>query len=518
MRKNLSVTNIEKSFAKDVKLITVTDTDSIIKDCNDAFAQISGFSKDELIGQPHNIVRHPDMPPEVFKRMWEHLKAGKPWMGLVKNRTKNGDFYWVDAYVTPVTEKGRVIGYESVRSCPSRDNVNRAQALYDSMRKGGGTSGARWSFPVAVTALIVALLLGWGLWYFMPSWLAMVFLSASVLVYAVAGQHKANQDFLLLRNAMGSSFDDEYAVKSYTDNSGSLGELLVAIRSQASHLDAVLTRIEESASRVALQTDRGFSLSQDTSSQVESQQSETMQVATAMNEMTQTINEVAKHVGETAISAESAMELAKKGTLVAEKTHEAIQQLKETVIAIGSSVQSVSEQTDNIAKAAQIIEQIAEQTNLLALNAAIEAARAGEQGRGFAVVADEVRSLAHRTQTTTKDIYQIVNDLTQKARGAVDVADAGVQGAEDGLSKVIESSSMLKGISEAVVQIADMSTQMASAVEQQAHVAEDINRQIVAISELADASTSSTSQLVDTIRDLNVVSDDLRELVVRFRK
>lgn len=518
MRKNLPVTEKEQTFPQAVKLITITDTDSIIKDCNNAFAEISGFSKEELIGQPHNIVRHPDMPPEVFKRMWQHLKAGKPWMGLVKNRTKNGDFYWVDAYVTPVTEKGKVVGYESVRSCPSREDVQRAEALYKAMQQGRKSTGIRWPFPLSFTALFVVLCLGWGLWLTLPAWTALSFLSVSLVVYAIAKHHKSSSDFARLREIMGSTFDDEYAVKSYTDNSGALGQLMISIRSQASHLDAVLTRIEEAASQVALQTERGFALSQNTSNQVESQQSETMQVATAMNEMTQTINEVAKHVGDTAASAENAMQLAKSGTAVAEKTHQAIQDLKETVVAIGNSVQSVSEQTDNIAKAAQIIEQIAEQTNLLALNAAIEAARAGEQGRGFAVVADEVRSLAHRTQTSTKDIYQIVNDLTQKARNAVEVADAGAQGAEEGLSRVIESSSMLSGISESIIQIADMSTQMASAVEQQAHVAEDINRQIVAISELADESTGSTSQLVDTIRDLNVVSDDLHELVARFRK
>ncbi|WP_438879551.1 PAS domain-containing protein, partial [Bacillus cereus group sp. Bce015] len=89
-----------KTFDPKTKLITVTDTQGIILECNDAFVDISGFSKNELIGQPHNIVRHPDMPAEAFEVMWQYLKAGKPWMGLVKNRCKNGDFYWVDAYAT----------------------------------------------------------------------------------------------------------------------------------------------------------------------------------------------------------------------------------------------------------------------------------------------------------------------------------------------------------------------------------------------------------------------------------
>ncbi|WP_238116397.1 PAS domain-containing protein [Vibrio cincinnatiensis] len=136
MRKNLPVTDKEKTFDKNTKLISVTDTHGTILECNDAFVKISGFQKEELIGQPHNIVRHPDMPSEAFKVMWEHLKTGQSWMGLVKNRCKNGDFYWVDAYVTPITQDNKVIGYESVRSCPDKKAIVRAEQFYQRIRSG----------------------------------------------------------------------------------------------------------------------------------------------------------------------------------------------------------------------------------------------------------------------------------------------------------------------------------------------------------------------------------------------
>lgn len=116
MRLNMPVTQQERTFPPDARLISTTDLSSHITYCNDAFVALSGFTREELIGQPHNLVRHPDMPASVFAHMWQTLKDGRPWMGVVKNRSKNGDFYWVSAYVTPVYESGQICGFESVRS------------------------------------------------------------------------------------------------------------------------------------------------------------------------------------------------------------------------------------------------------------------------------------------------------------------------------------------------------------------------------------------------------------------
>ena len=136
MRMNLPVTEHERTFSSDQRLISTTDLNSRITYCNDAFVAISGFTYDELVGQPHNLVRHPDMPPAVFGHMWETIKQGKPWMGIVKNRSKNGDFYWVSAYVTPIYENGRIAGYESVRSLPDEAQKRRAEKLYARLREG----------------------------------------------------------------------------------------------------------------------------------------------------------------------------------------------------------------------------------------------------------------------------------------------------------------------------------------------------------------------------------------------
>ncbi|WP_324044503.1 methyl-accepting chemotaxis protein [Aeromonas dhakensis] len=517
MRKNLPVTDREITFGSNTKLISVTDTQGTILECNDAFVEVSGFEKHELIGQPHNMVRHPDMPTEAYKKMWHYLKAGKPWMGLVKNRCKNGDFYWVNAYVTPVTQNGKVIGYESVRSCPSRQDVERAAKLYRDIN-AGKTKRAALPISLENAFLILSIAICAGLFGFGLRALSELALLVSVIIFAFWISLNRKKTLNALNEMLNLAFSDELAVQSYTEETGDLGKLKVAILSQLAHLGTVITRIESAALVVAKESEKGAELTAKTRKDIESQQSETMQVATAMNEMSTTIAEVSKHVSNTAIQADTANHLASKGNEVANVTRGSIQKLKLTVEQIGSSVRGVSEQTARIANAAQMIEQIADQTNLLALNAAIEAARAGEQGRGFAVVADEVRNLARRTQESTKEIYGIVTELTHRAGDAVKIADAGAIDAEEGLSNVIESGKMLSGISESIGQIASMSTQMAAAVEEQAHVAEDINRQIVNISTLADLSNDSSMQLSETIIYLNKIADELHELVVRFKR
>lgn len=521
MRQNLPVTSQERTFPAEQRLISTTDLSGTITYANDAFVAISGFSKQELIGQPHNLVRHPDMPPAAFANMWQYLKAGKAWMGLVKNRCKNGDFYWVHAYVTPISEQGKVIGYESVRVAPARDLVRHATALYQQLKAGQAGKPmssslayhSRWlALPLlslsAAAACAISGASGWA-----------AGLASVSAVFAMASVHMRSQyELKAVLARLPQAFTDPLAVLAYSQHGGMLGQVEVALRANQSHLDTMLTRIDDSAAVVAGRASKALDLANSSVEQLQQQQQQTEQVATAMNEMTTTIAEVAHHVQETASRANDADQLARSGSAIAAQTRQAILELQQTVDGVSQAVTALADQTGQINQAAQIIEQIAEQTNLLALNAAIEAARAGEQGRGFAVVADEVRNLARRTTESTRQIYQIIHALTSQAQSSVKVAENGVRDAAHGVAQVQQAEQMLTGISDAVISIAGMATQMAAAVEQQAHVAEDINQQVVSISGLANASMQSGDQVCQQSADLHQTADHLHELVLRFRK
>ncbi len=480
MRKNLPVTNNERTFGVDEKLVSSTDLKGTILHCNDEFVAVSGFSRQELIGQPHNLIRHPDMPQLAFKVMWEHLQAGKPWMGLVKNRCKNGDYYWVNAYVTPVTERGSVVGYESVRSCPQQEDVRRAEKLYHKLAQSNGKKQSEqqgitarrlrfypehWIGLSGTTVAILSYLLGLKLF-------ALATLPVALALMALGLSARMSRQSQILLNTMKDAFKHELAARTYTGYSGDLARLQVAILSEQAHLGAVLTRIENAAEHVAARSEEVRSMSETSSSVIKQQEHETLQVATAMNEMTATIADVSNNVQLTAARASESNELAQSGQAMSVTTRQAIEHLSQTVNHISTSVRGLAEQSQRISNAAGIIEKIADQTNLLALNAAIEAARAGEQGRGFSVVAEEVRNLALRTQDSTKEIHDIISKLSTQATEAVGIADRGIVDAEKGLVQVRETEAMLAGISSAVESIAEMSDQMAAAVEEQSQVAE----------------------------------------------
>jgi aerotaxis receptor len=521
MRVNLPVTQTERTFPASERLISTTDLNSRITYCNDAFVSLSGFTREELLGQPHNLVRHPDMPPSVFAHMWETIKLGKPWMGVVKNRSKQGDYYWVSAYVTAVYENGRIVGYESVRSVPTRDQVRRAEALYARLRAGkpavSPASTAAYHLIRQLPMIICALLLA-----------ASDFLlddktsfAATLVVLLALGAFLEMRQRNTIRKTLDEhpkAFTSELVALTYSDNRGPQAQLDLAMLSEEARLQTALTRLVDTGESVRQHAGQSAQLSLRQAQSLDQQRSETDQSATAINQMAATIQEVTHNVQSTAHAAEEADKLAQQGRGLADDSLFAIRHMANSVSEIGKAVGELAGATQSIGSVVDVITSIAQQTNLLALNAAIEAARAGEQGRGFAVVADEVRSLASRTQASTEQIQQIITSLRDGADRAVATANKGEEISQESVASVEAVQKALDGISQAVTRITGMSQQMASASEEQTHVAENISQQITRIAQLCDQSVDQAQQGSTISKELEEMAEYLHSLAERFSR
>ena len=442
-------------------------------------------------------------------------------MGVVKNRAKSGDHYRVDAFVSLSFEGDKIVGYESVRVAPEKEAVARAEALYKTL--WSGPKRLRLPTLSLQQKLAIGLVATAATGIFGAAFIAGADLGAATLgwfatsLLGLAGNH-----LLLggLRTAARSARDlvDNPAMQFvYTGRNDEIGNLEFAIRTLRAQLRTVLGRIRESACAVS-QESRGLN---DTAMQMSQnmvlQQREIDMVATAIEEMSASVREVARSATNASAATEQTNLRASAGQRAVDSAIASTRQVAESVHHAAETIQSLDHDSAAIDAVLVVIRSIAEQTNLLALNAAIEAARAGEQGRGFAVVADEVRTLASRTQASTTEIQTMIERLQSTAREAVRAMDLSHERVGESVESTQQVGTQLQEIFGQVASLEEMSHAIATAAEQQSSVSEEISRNVHQIGEAA-INLSQGSQATRQIgEDVSRQATDLESLITRFR-
>jgi aerotaxis receptor len=516
MRTNLPVTNNEIQLSDQKSIVSKTDLKGRITYINPYFIEISGFTEEELMGSAHNIVRHPDMPPEAFADMWRSLKAGLPWTGMVKNRCKNGDYYWVVANVTPIIEGGQPVGYMSVRSKPTREQISATDAIYRRFRQGTAkglairdgavvsTGLATWlqnlrSLPLSAqlavglgvpVVLLAALLIG-SLMNVGRSWMLAGELTALVLLsLAWAGLHSAIVAPLRLATRVARAIaGGDLSIKFKVDRGDDTGQLLRALQQMNANLVAVVGDVRVNVQSIHVGSREIAQGNMDLSARTEAQASSLEETAASMEQFAATVQQNADNAGQGNQLAHTASEVARRGS--------------EVVAHVGATMSEISGSANKIVEIIGLIDGIAFQTNILALNAAVEAARAGEQGRGFAVVASEVRSLAQRSAGAAKEIKSLINDSVGKI--------------EAGNRQVAEATSTMDEILRSVGRVNDIMAEITAASREQSTGIGQVNQAVAQMDQVTQQNAALVEEAAAAAASLEDQAAKLEQSVSVFR-
>ncbi|MER1969018.1 methyl-accepting chemotaxis protein [Castellaniella sp. GW247-6E4] len=478
MRINLPISNQEYPFPSGATLVSVTDAKGRILYCNNMFADVSGFTMSELSGQPHNLIRHPDVPEEVFRDLWHTIQGSRPWSAVLKNRRKDGSHYWVVANVTPLSDDGTPTGYMSVRTEATPEQIDAAERLYARMRRekeegrritvfknGRILRSTFWgrvserlrpdlSARLLLSLMLLTIVSGSTTWWARHSsisiiWGMLACAVAAMITWSIMRRwFVVPLDALILGANRIAACDLTQAVPR--DRNDRFGELQAALSQVGVNILSIVRDARDQNIQIFSGMGSMANGNKELAHRTEGQAASLQQTATALEQITSAASSTAESARKAATTSTDAVSITE---------HSAT-----SVNDLGHTMESIRDASERILDIIKTIDSIAFQTNILALNAAVEAARAGDAGKGFAVVASEVRALAQRTSTAAGEISEIITDVRARISQGYEKSGAALESMQKAVSSIRSVHTAVIGIDQAVAEQLTGISQINSAV------------------------------------------------------
>ena len=520
----------ERAFPPRSTLVSRTDLKGVITYANQAFIDVSGYTHDELIGAKHGIVRHPDMPAAAFEDLWHTIAANKPWRGMIKNRCKNGDWYWVEAFVTPYHENGQLVGYQSIRTEPGREQISAAEDFYREVRLGRArferaapSLVERLPFDMRANltsfVLVMLFIVTAGAGWLDHHRLALLGGALGVLIAGATcwwNITRVHRPLTRVQQTLLALAEGRLGQRVALVRGEEFPELLDAAETLRLRMAAMVLEIQQTARRLKGETAQMDNEIKGLKTRLGEQNGRMNAAAVALEEMGATVEEVSSRVRDTAAHARGADAIVTEVNLSVRNEVATSNSIMGAVAESSARIDELHGAVKAVGQASNEIRDIAAQTNLLALNAAIEAARAGEQGRGFAVVADEVRALATRTAISTDKITEIIEQITDATRRALSTMHSTREGVTRNADDIQMVGAALEQVARASHDILQLAEGNARAMLEQASSATELGTAVEHINALADGNSRAFDHLGRTSETVDGTASELTSLVAHY--